>query len=1394
MSMNLHRKSLALVFAVVAAMAFLFISNASAQQTLGGITGTVTDSSGAVVSGATITLVGDQTKLSRSQTTSSTGSYTFVNLPLGTYTLSFTQQGFQSQNIPSIQVQANRTATVNAELKIGNVSESITVEESPLINFVDTTNGYVMDKLEIDAVPLPTGSFTGLTILSPGVDAELSGGTGANAGLGNAPVWANGQRDTSNDFLLNGVDARSLFNGKSTSQVLSARIVNATGVSGASSLSAIPVQSSASVYLAIGESMPTPVPESIQEVRVNTSMYDAQQGGTSGAHVDMSTASGTNNIHGSAYVHRGTNWLNADPFFYNADPNIPASEKNPGLHRYSAGGTIGLPIKKDKLFFYGSYQYTHASDDEIGISRAFVPFGLTNDRSVSGLAALANADTIPFSGDPVLNNGASTPGNVNAPAASFGTGAGQINPVAATFFMYKFPNGQYLVPSVNPNTVVLNKATINPNPAIAQDLANVFPEDAEVPGTALFLAHQAVANLDWNPNTSHSFSIKYYYQHDPTIAPYAYSMVSGFAQHLDAGSQVISLTHTQTVKSNLSITETFGFIREKAYSTLSQPFTLAQFTSACQSLTGDTNPGDCTINTLGANFFPGVSIVNTQPTPLTDGGYNMNLGAGASSLGAYTGAFQNRFNPSANAIWTLGKHTITFGGSFAYTQLNTRDERNQLATMAAVDTTQFLGGVLTPNYIYNITALLVGDPNRYYRAKESGEYIQDKFQMRSNLSITAGLRWDWDGGLTEKNGKLLNFDPTKYNYDPTTDTFPNNANGIIVAGNNVNGTPGVSNTTLTGRQWGFAPRIGVAWSPKVFSNKVVVRAGWGMYYDRGELFTYLSPGVTQNITTGGPFGINAQEPFVNTQTCATLGCNPTPQLPFGTSAPILPTGKANSIILPNACALASEGFDFDTFGSDPIPAGIPCNANASNNTPLFLGAYARNNKLPYTMNSTLDIQWQPRNDLAIDIGYVNALGRHEVIPIPFNQARTATPTNALCGPAAVCPSASAPWAQSYTYGYTVQSSGTCTPFFDPYADNCPISLPNNQTMLVTPEGGNVDLRVPYIGIANEAESYDAEGISAYNALQLHVEKRLSHGLQVGVSYTYSHSLDEQSAMGLFYNGNNPLNVRDGYGSSDFDRTHVFNVDYHYELPKFFSPSTWEGKVADGWAVQGLIIIQSGQPYSVIDYSGAVGSTFYSIFDGITNPIDPLCNQQAVASGACAKACTPQQAVTGASGVTPGLPALNAACFTLPLLTPSGTNGVPTNDNFETNFTSGQRNIFRQSWQRNADISLVKVTQLTERFSLKYTFDVFNLTNTPSFDVPIDNVTQNIPFSQYPLQGTCPSPTILTPGCNNGTPAAGGAFATGNGGNPFYNAPGGLGQVTKTIGSSRQIQMSLALTF
>ncbi|HTW23947.1 MAG TPA: carboxypeptidase-like regulatory domain-containing protein [Candidatus Baltobacteraceae bacterium] len=1347
------------VFLCSLCFAFVLILSTPAQQTLGSITGAISDSTGALITDATVTAVNDQTGLTRTVMSGSDGTYNIVNLPIGNYTITYTHNGFESQKIPSILVQANRTVTVDAQLKVGEVTQTVTVEETPLLNAVDTTNGYVLDKSQIDAVPLPTGSFTGVAILSSGVSAELSGGTGSNSGLGNAPIWANGQRDTSNTFLLNGVDAKNLFNGKTTSQVASARVVNATGVSTSSALSSLPVQSSSSVYLAIGEAIPSPAPETLQELRVNTSMYDAQQGSTSGAHIDMSTSSGTNDIHGQLYGHRESNWLNADPYYYNADPNIPDDEKNPSLHRYTAGGAIGLPIIKNKLFFYGSYQHTHVSDEEIGISRITVPAGLTNDRSAAALAAVGNNNNL--FGVLGLDDGTVNP--------TVGLGMGDINPIAYTFFNYQFPNGplkgQYLIPSANPNAVELNTT----NAALIE----AFPEDAEIPGKAFFWADQAVSDIDWNPNGKHSFAAKYYYQHDPTTAPYGYSSLAGFTQHLDAGSQVVSLNHTQVVKPNLSVTETFGFIREKAYSTLAQPFTPAQFGSACQALT-DFDAADCTINTFGSPVFPGLTI--NWPGVMGSNGATppsyqplLNIGAGAESMGAFTGVFQNRFNPSADAIWTIGRHSITFGGSFSYTQLNTRDRRNELGMIESEDVNQFLTGTLTDDYVYSGTLFLSGNPNRHWRANETGEYIQDKFQFRPNISITAGLRFDYEGGLTEKNGLLLNFDPTKYAYDPASDTIT--SSGLIVAGNSAHGTPGVSNSTLTGRQWGFAPRIGLAWSPKMFNNKLVVRAGWGMYYDRGELFTYLSPAVAQSITPGGPFGIDQQQPFVGTQFCPVEfpgtfeTCETTLSNPWGATLEPPPSGNPNTIattidpgtglpVLPNASAL-EEGAQ-----------------------PFYLGVYNRKNKLPYTMNQTLDIQWQPRNDLAIDVGYVGNLGRHEIIPLPFNQARVATPTNPLCGPAAVCTAAlndpncvstpscpEAPHAQFWTYGYTVQTAP------DAFFDENPLQLPNGTFQQLNSEGGNVDERVPYIGYAGESESYTAAGVSSYNALQAHVEKRLSHGLQAGVSYTYSHSLDEQSALGLFYNGSNPLDLRGGYGNSDFDRTHIFNIDYHYELPNFYSPTSIEGRFTDGWTVQGLITIQSGQPYSVVDYSGAVGSIYYSINDGITNPIVPL-----------APGCTPKNATTGAVGNNFDFPALKASCFDVPILAPGDLNGgIPPGDTFETNFiqNGGQRNIFRQSWQKVADLSIVKQTKINDRFTMRYSFDVFNLTNHPSFDIPIDNVDQNLAFSELPMQGS----QVLATGC--GTASAS---------NGFYFCPTGLGQVVKTIGSGREIQMSLGLQF
>lgn len=1284
---------------------------AKAQQTLGGITGTVVDPSGSAIPGVAVKATSEETKLVRTAKTNAAGTYQLVDLPIGTYTLTFTMEGFSKEEIPGIAVQADRTITLPAKLTVG-ASASVTVEATPLLNATDTTNGYVLDKAQIQAIPLPTGTVLGAAILSPGVNAELSPGTGANAGLGNPPIWANGQRDTSNSFSLNGVDASNLFNGKSTSDVDSARVINSTGVSTSNGAGGV-IQSAASIYLSIGNALPTPAPQMIDELRVNASMYDAQQGSTSGAHIDMSTASGTNKFHGSLFGRRGTNWINAAPFFFKNDDDIPDNLKNPELHRYLAGGTFSGPIIKDKLFGFVAYQHLSVSDQEIGDSFLDVPVGLSDStRTAAGFASIVNAQF---------------------PGASQTLTASSIdNTALALFNSPSLPGepGKWLIP----------------NDTGSGSLSPTHPFDAFLPGTGRFKADMAVADIDYNATSKDTISLKYYYQHDPTVAPYSLSSVPGFTEHLDSGTQVASINNTYLVRPNLSTQETLGYAREKIYETNEQPFQPS-------SIPGG-SLGTVSINEFGSTYFPGVSIVNV----LGDAAYNaglsstgiLNIGPNAEGQSSNTGVFQNRLQPSGNAIWSLGRHTITFGASYSYTQLNTIDKRTGTGTVATDDLSAYAQGFVTPgssSTSFYVSSFLQGNANRYYRANQLGTYLQDKFQMTPNLSLTAGVRYDWDGGLTEKYGRIFNFDfpsatnssdPNAYQYDAGTDTITQP--GFIIAGNNANGTGGVSNTTLTGRQWGVAPRVGAAWQPAMFHSKVVVRTGFGMYYDRGELFSYFSPGYAIGTVTGGPFGVNQQLPFVTAQNCPIQSLYdyyiPTCGGEGGTLPPVTaPTAATGNLANPYTNV---ESAPPSNPKSSDLSKYLPNLASINNGgQPISLGIYDRANKLPYTYNYTLDIQWQPRNDLAIDLGYTGNLGRHQVIPVPFNQPGIASPSSPIHG-------------EHYSYGYNVQGA----------------NLPDGTGYDYDYEGGNIDHRVPYIGYAAESIDYKAAGVDAYNALTAHIEKRMSHGLQVAASYTYSHALDEQSGLGLFYNGNNPLNLRDGYASSDFDRTHVINFNYVYRLPDFVHSHNVESYFVNGWSLVGLTVLQSGQPYSVIDFSGAVGSIYYGVSDGITNPIVPL-----------AAGCTAKSAKTGQSGAF-GDYALKSSCFTIPVLAAGSLNGaVPTSDPYETTFTTGQRNIFRQAFQKRADASLVKMTQFTDRYSLKYTFDVYNLTNTSSFDVPGNEVSQNENYNGFPIAGT----PVLPTSCD--------ASNTG-----FYNCPAGLGVVTHTIGSPRQIQMSLQLQF
>jgi hypothetical protein len=298
-----------------------------------------------------------------------------------------------------------------------------------------------------------------------------------------------------------------------------------------------------------------------------------------------------------------------------------------------------------------------------------------------------------------------------------------------------------------------------------------------------------------------------------------------------------------------------------------------------------------------------------------------------------------------------------------------------------------------------------------------------------------------------------------------------------------------------------------------------------------------------------------------------------------------------------------------------------------------------------------------------------------VLPIPFNQPLIATPQNIANG-------------QQYSYGGVSGLSLT----------NEPVST--NQY------AGNAPIRVPYPGYDMNSVLFKAEGISNYHALQLQARKRLSFGLQFTASYTWSHSLDEQSGLGLFFTGNNPLVPRSNYASSDFDQTHVFLVNYSYSIP---SPAKSQmlGMFVNGWIIGGQTVAQSGQPYSVYDYSGSVGSLYFGTSNYIGNPIVPL-----------KPGITPKQAeLQGTTGVNAGMLVLNANDFAPQFVAP-GTNGVPPCDASgcdlcESLYGSTGRNVFRGPFQVRFDMSLAKEFPIKERFRLRFEADAFNIFNHPS---------------------------------------------------------------------------------
>src|SRR5215475_6043034 len=281
-----------------------------AQSTGGRIRGTVTDSSGGAIAGATVQLINEATHSTREVQTSSTGEYIFIEVPVSTYELQVSQTGFKKLSRKGVPLNLNEVVSVDLQLQVGGSTETIEVTGAPPV--VDTTStqlGAVVDARSSTQLPLNQRDVYQLLQLQPGVQSQL--GNDLFYGSDKAGVvTVNGGRGRSNNYTVNGGDGNDLF----------------------ANLPAI-----------------EPSPDSIEEFRVISNSFDAEYGRNSGAVVNVVTKSGTNSIHGSFYEFFRNDVLNAHPFTF-----FPAPK--PEFRQNQFGGTIGGPIKKDRTFFFGSYE------------------------------------------------------------------------------------------------------------------------------------------------------------------------------------------------------------------------------------------------------------------------------------------------------------------------------------------------------------------------------------------------------------------------------------------------------------------------------------------------------------------------------------------------------------------------------------------------------------------------------------------------------------------------------------------------------------------------------------------------------------------------------------------------------------------------------------------------------------------------------------------------------------------------------------------------------------------------------------------------------------------------------------------------------------------------------
>jgi hypothetical protein len=1242
---------------------------AGAQSTGGRIRGTVTDPSGGAVPGATLQLVNEGTHATREVQTGANGEYIFIEVPVGSYEIDLTLQGFKKYLRRGIALDLNQVLTVDIALQLGGSTDVVEVTGAPpLVDTTSTQLGAIVNSRASTQLPLNKRDVYQLLQLQPGVQSQL----GQDLFYGSSQsgvVTVNGGRGRSNNYSVNGGDGNDLF-------------VNLPAIQ--------------------------PSPDSVEEFRVITNNFDAEYGRNSGAVVNVVTKSGTNELHGSFYEFFRNDVLNAHQFSFAPAPKT-------GFKQNQFGGTLGGPIKKDKTFVFGSYE-----------GRRIVYGEESQPVPVPTSAEVNNGDFSsgsPFSGTLTDNTVATIlqnrTGCANAVSAEQTAAGVPVTPIAPlTPYSALFPNNKIPTQCFDPVAVSL----LQYMPGAGGNASTIFtvPNNRE-------RGDQATIRVDHSFTNNQKTSIYYYFDDDNLLDPFARFQASrnslgNFPSVNATRNQQINVSHTSTIGSKAVNEARFTYFRE-GQQKFNTPTKFNAIAASCGSgaaaafcFTGQTDAP--LVDTSGNCLSSGAPPSGTPlacPTNPADFGIHSGLGSKlegvpfvfisgpgyfGNSPGGQLPQTGNTFQFADNYSRIFGNHSLKFGGDARYQKFDqflVFDINGQFSFSSSVSSPSgndvgFDNGF--PNYFLGLaTSYLQGSANHeLVRVKSVYLFAQDSWKFKSNLTLNYGARWELNTPMADAGRKVQAFRPG----EPST-IYPgiagNDAAGVTPLGIVFPGDKGVPNGLTSTYYKAFAPRLGLNWSPGAHDGwlakltggpgKMSIGMGYGIFYNPIEQL------VLEQFSAEPPFGGSEslfgnflQTPFVD----QTGGVHPNPF-----------TGVLNP------------------------PRGTPLDWSRFLGTTYF-GDFQPHMRSQYSDQYNLTIKRELPGNILLQLGYVGSQGHRLLAIYEVNETvnRKGGANTCLEILAIVGPNSCGPFFEDSFFQFPLQPGQSIDlPYYNPGGPSAtgpnvpclPVNTPagchytNNTANPVqitlsglrfysSPfcnplSGAGCPSTPPIVGIIAE----DTVAKSNYNSLQALFEKRFSHGLQFQASYTWSKTMDNASS---FEDTLNPFNFNATYGLSKYDARHrfVFNFVWDLPVPKY---SGFKGKLLDGWEISGIETLQSGFPIRITSQADneLLDSTFDFEAVGEPNLVAPFHTQDIRKNG--------------------GL-AFNPALFDNNIQSAADLTGVPLGS-----IGTSPRSICCGPGIYNTDMSFNKSTQLGERLRMEFRGDIFNIWNHAQFTSVDGNV-------------------------------------------------------------------------